>query len=323
MRKIPALIAVLGLTALTLTGCAVGQPDCTRPAEPGTAVTSLVSVTGPRDSAPTVAVTTPINVTSASAWDLQAGSGTPVTDPSQLVVVDVVLYDGSTGKKIIATPFDGDLSRVFTMAEWQQTFPHFDALLRCAQAGSRIALALPPDGIAKEAKPGLGIGENDSTIAVVDLQKVYLPRATGSLVFNDAHGMPTVVRAASGQPGIIVPDATAPSQIVVQTLIRGDGATLSADDTARVHYTGVPWEQGATVFDSSWGSKPVSVKVSGTDRPGFAEALKGQTVGSQVLVVVPADKVPKSVSVPVMSGKTLVFVIDILGIDAPAKATTR
>ena len=53
--------------------------------------------------------------------------------------------------------------------------------------------------------------------------------------------------------------------------------------------------------------------------PGFAEALEGQTVGSQVLVVIPPELAygeEGAGSIP--ANATLVFVIDILGIDTPA-----
>ena len=50
--------------------------------------------------------------------------------------------------------------------------------------------------------------------------------------------------------------------------------------------------------------------------PGFAEALKGQTVGSQVLAVIPPDLAYGDAGQgPVPGGATLVFVIDILGTD--------
>ena len=52
---------------------------------------------------------------------------------------------------------------------------------------------------------------------------------------------------------------------------------------------------------------------------GFAEALEGKTVGSQVLAVIPPDQgYGDQGSGAVPGDATLVFVIDILGIDAPA-----
>ena len=120
---------------------------------------------------------------------------------------------------------------------------------------------------------------------MVDLHKVYLSRATGSLVYNDALGLPTVVRAPDGRPGVIVPDNDAPEDLVVQTLIKGDGPEVTGEQAAFVAYTGVNWDDH-TVIDTTWDATPASISF-GDDAPEFADALKGATVGSQVLVVLP------------------------------------
>ncbi len=120
---------------------------------------------------------------------------------------------------------------------------------------------------------------------MVDLHKVYLSRATGSLVYNAALGLPTVVRAPDGRPGVIIPDNDAPEELVVQTLIKGDGAEVTGDQAAFVAYTGVNWDDH-TVIDTTWDTTPAAISF-GDDAPEFADALKGATVGSQVLVVLP------------------------------------
>ena len=322
MRKIPALLTVLGLTALSLAGCAtVGAPGCSRPPEADAGLRSQVTIAGAVGSEPEVQIDTPMHVDSAATWEVAQGEGTPVTSDDQLVAVDVALFDATTGAKLVSTAFDADQSRVFGMSQWIQTFPPFGKLLHCAAPGARVVMALPPDGVAPEAASTLGVGEGDSTVVVVDVSKTYLTRATGTTVFNDAHDMPTVVRAPNGQPGILVPEANAPTSILVQTLIRGDGAVLKDSDTARVNYTGVPWEQKGSVFDTTWGANAASVPVGKAPLPGFTEALKGQTIGSQVLVVVPADKVPADTAATVPAGKALVYVIDVLGVDAAATAS--
>lgn len=323
MRKIPVLVTVLGLVSLSLVGCtAVGAPGCTRPAEADAELRSQVSVTGEPGSEPKVSIGAPLHVEKSSVWETVDGSGTPITADDQLVALDVAVYNGTTGEKTVATKFDGDATRTFSMAQWIETFPQFGTLMQCATPGSRVVMSLAPDGVAEAARSGLQLGAADSSVVVVDVTKTYLTRATGSTVFNDAHNMPTVVRAPSGQPGIIVPEATAPKSVSVQTLIRGDGETLKDTDTAVVAYTGVPWESGAKVFDTTWGATPATTPVGSATIPGFAEALKGQKVGSQVLVVVPADKVPADTTATVPSGKTLVYVIDVLGI-APAAAAAQ
>jgi peptidylprolyl isomerase len=83
----------------------------------------------------------------------------------------------------------------------------------------------------------------------------------------------------------------------------------------RVHYTGVVWGEDEP-FDSTWDGEPASLTLDAVV-PGFAKALEGQTVGSQVLVVVPpAEGYRDQAQAGIPAGSTLVFVIDILGLDA-------
>jgi peptidylprolyl isomerase len=117
-----------------------------------------------------------------------------------------------------------------------------------------------------------------------------------------------------------VPDNAPPKELVVQTIIKGDGEKVTGDVPVRVHYTGVLWD-GKTVFDTTWDGDPKSITLDSVV-PGFATALKGQTVGSQVMVVVPpAEGYKDQAQGSIPANSTLVFVIDILGLDAVAPAT--
>lgn len=279
----------------------------------------LVTVDGGTEDAPRVTVRVPFHASTTAFEDIERGDGAAVTDREQLVVLDVTLVNGTTGKTLVQTPYDGDLSRVFPMSNWVQTFPGFADALQCATEGSRVVIALPPGEVEAQNAANLGLKENDSAVAVVDLRKVYLPKAEGANQYNDALGMPTVVRAPDGRPGIIVPAATPPSDLVVQTLKKGDGPAVAAGDTVRAHYTGVTWD-GREVFDTTWNSEPRSLAL-GSIVPGLAEALEGATVGSQLLVVIPPELgYGDQQQGGIAANSTLVFVVDILGIDAaPAR----
>ena len=97
-------------------------------------------------------------------------------------------------------------------------------------------------------------------------------------------------------------------------LKKGDGETVADGASVTVHYTGVIWATGET-FDSSWTrGEPATFSTSGVVE-GFSAALVGQTVGSQVLAVIPpaqgyGDTPPESSGIGATD--TLVFVIDIL-----------
>lgn len=313
MRRTPVLLAVAALAAVGLTGCAsAGADSCVAPAAGD--LPDLVEVSGPVAAQPEVSVRTPLHVAQTEVAVVEQGEGTPITTQTQLALVDLTVYSGERGDSLVATRYADDIASIPSVSQIGTTFPTLAADLRCAAEGSRVVVALAPDDIPEETASGLRLVPGESLVLVVDVRKVYLPKADGADQFSERHGLPTVVRAPDGRPGIIVPDATAPEELVVQTLKRGDGAEVTGEAPVRVAYTGVVWDT-RTVFDSTWGAEPVSLTL---DRvvPGFAAALDGQTVGSQVLVVIPPDQGygdRQQGGIP--AGSTLVFVIDILGID--------
>ncbi|WP_243074709.1 FKBP-type peptidyl-prolyl cis-trans isomerase [Microbacterium sp. SS28] len=306
MRKIPAALAVLGLAAVGLAGCALpaGYDDCSRTASDGTA-TDLVTVSGESGATPDIAVPTPFHVESASFADLAQGEGPTISGGAQALVLDMQIVSGETGDIVYQSPYDGDLSRVTSFDQWVQAVPAFESALACATEGSRTVVALAPGDIEAEAAASLGLAEDESAVAVVDIQKVFLPHAQGSLVYNDARGLPTVVRAPDGRPGILVPDADAPEEVAAQTLIKGTGEVVTGDQPIRVHYTEVSWDS-SSVTNSTWDGAPATETLDHLV-PGAAKVLEDVTVGSQLLVVLPAKDGE--------TGSARVFVIDILGVD--------
>ena len=124
-----------------------------------------------------------------------------------------------------------------------------------------------------------------------------------------------MILAPSGQPGIQIPTSDAPTEFQKSTLIKGAGETIAVGDTVVVHYTGWTWE--GTQFDSSWEKgAPASFPVSIDSLiEGFVETLEGETVGSQVIAVIPPEMgygANAQGSIPANS--TLIFDIELLSI---------
>lgn len=321
MRKIPAALVVLGLVTVGLTACSVpgSSSECSRPAAADHDVMDLIEVTGDLEDEPQVEVYTPLRASELAFEDVVTGDGTAIVSDDQLMVVDIALFSGTTGDPIVATQYDGDLSRVSSPSDWTANFPGFGEALHCATAGSRVAVALSPEDMSPEVAPGFGLDEEDSVVAVLDVRKVYLAAADGQDRFNSGFGLPSVVRATDGRPGLIIPEGTPPSDVVVQVLKEGSGAEVTGDQPVRVHYTGVVWGEDEP-FDTTWDAKPASVTLDGVV-PGFAEALEGQKVGSQIMVVIPPDQgYGDQAQGAIPADSTLVFVIDILGLDVAPQA---
>jgi peptidylprolyl isomerase len=183
--------------------------------------------------------------------------------------------------------------------------------------GSRVLVAIAPkDGLAKAASSSDPTIQKDDTLLFLFDVKQSLKRATGDAVAPVA-GLPTVKLAKDGAPTITMPKGDAPTTLVAQPLIKGKGPVVTAGQKINVHYTGALWRDGK-VFDSSW-KRGESVTFSigtGDVITGWDEGLVGQTVGSQVLLVVPPDKGYGASGQPqagIKGTDTLVFVVDILG----------
>lgn len=301
MRTTSATLAVLSLAAVTLTGCssvAFDGQSCVR-ADSTSGIDDAVTVSGAFGEKPDVELFTPLKAERTSFTDIITGDdGAPLTAAGQLAVVEMSLYDGSTGEYVVGTEFTGDLSRLSNIASWSSQMPGIGSVLECATPGTRMVAAVAPEDFGEAALSGFGMAPDTTVVAVIDVLETMYPSATGSSVFNAQRGLPTVVRATDGRPGIIVPDGTAPTETVTQTLIDGDGAVPADDELVWVHYTAVRWSD-REVATSTWDADPTA-GLEGI-APEVAEAVDGARIGSQLMVVVPSET------------ETMVYVVDVLG----------
>lgn len=116
------------------------------------------------------------------------------------------------------------------------------------------------------------------------------------------------------KPEIDFYEGEAPAELVIADIEIGDGAEAKPGDTVDVHYLGVDLVSGEE-FDSSW-SRGQSV-----DFPlaalivGWQQGIPGMKVGGRRQLIAP----PHLAYGPAggghrLSGRTLTFVIDLLGV---------
>lgn len=315
MRATFVLTAILTAVLTALTACTQTTPD---DAASGTAVPSIsvdqVSVTGEPGEKPDVNVPIPLSVTETQRKVIASGTG-PKAVAGQRVTIDYVGINGTDGK-----PFDTTYGQRPTSFILDSTY-NLDGLVNAlvgTPVGSRLLLAVPPsDGFGLEGLPAAGIGPTDTIVLVVDLRsaKTALQRAEGTAVKPKA-GLPKVTLGENGKPTITLPEGSPPTGLVVQPLIKGSGAKVSRGQQITVRYLGVIWP-GGTEFDSSWEDATAPSFTIGTGRviSGWDRGLVGQSVGSQVLLVIPPDDGYGADGKPeagIKGTDTLVFVVDIL-----------
>jgi peptidylprolyl isomerase len=321
LSRSKSIIAVAAASVLLLAGCASSNdtfagitPSCE--AFKGGSEIDQVKVTGADGKVPTVEFPTKGDGTSqlsliktSQTKVVKEGSG-PAFTGDQLVTFEYVIVNSANGEVLASTKFDGTdaASQVFDSS----TTKIFCDALTGVKEGSLVVFANPKS----EADP-------NGTTYVLQLKKVYLPHANGAIQPLPT-GLPSVVRAPkTGQPGLVAPSFSAPKDFQKAALIKGAGEVVKTGDSITVHYVGWVWgsEIGAA-FDSSWdsGNGPTTFTLKSGDGgliPGFVKALEGETVGSQVIASMPAadgyGADGNGGSIP--GGATLLFVVDILGVN--------
>jgi peptidylprolyl isomerase len=305
--------------ALALTACADGgegaeatpsssasadaSADATAPPEPtaeDVAALETVEVTGDPGAEPELAFSD-LSVSVPTTRLVDEGDGEELSE-GMLVTMQYVAYDAAGERQ--GSTWEADAPESFTLGT--QGYDLLNEPLTGQKVGTRILLASP-----------IADAENNPTtvvnlIEIVDATTVP-ERAEGEAV-EPAEGLPTVTLGENGAPSIEIPEGyEAPAELVAQPLIKGDGEEVTEEQTVTAHYTG--WTLDGEVFDSSW-ERGASTSFSLQQViPGWTEGLSGQTVGSQVLLVIPAEQAyganpPEGSSIEPDS--PLIFVVDIL-----------
>ena len=316
MRRTSGLIAAAVLVS-TLAACGVAdeRAGCQPVLQPGDA-SRAVNAEGDLGSQPTVTFPTPLVTDASQVTELVRGEG-EVLSRGEIADSHLSLYNGEDGQLLTATDYaESYLRRTVTADDT------LGKALQCAAVGSRVVYATTVADVYGADNPQIPL-ENDATIvAVFDVARAFKGRADGAPQLGQ-NGMPAVVLAPDGRPGISVPAEDAPTDLRVAVLKKGTGPKVEEGDRAVLHYTGLTWDD-ENVFDSSWenGVPATFTAASFEDdpqgvMPGLAEALIGENVGSQVVVVIPPEfgypegQAPASVP----EGSTMVFVFDVLGIE--------
>ena len=118
----------------------------------------------------------------------------------------------------------------------------------------------------------------------------------------------------NSKPELDAPEGPAPEQLEIVDIVVGEGTEATPGATVDVHYLGVEYDSGDE-FDSSWNRGQSINFPLGSLIAGWQQGIPGMKVGGRRKLVVP----PQLAYGPAggghrLSGKTLIFVIDLLGV---------
>jgi len=106
----------------------------------------------------------------------------------------------------------------------------------------------------------------------------------------------------------------APSELALRDLVEGSGEVAPPGATVEVHYVGVDFETGEE-FDSSWSrGESIRFPLQALVR-GWQEGIPGMKIGGRRELICPPEwAYGQAGGGHHLSGRTLVFVIDLLAI---------
>lgn len=114
------------------------------------------------------------------------------------------------------------------------------------------------------------------------------------------------------KPEIEFHDGPVPQTLVIEDIVVGAGEAALASSTVLVHYVGVDFESGEE-FDASWNrGEPINFPLSGLIK-GWQEGIPGMKVGGRRKLICPPDYAYGKGNHR-LSNRTLIFVIDLLGV---------
>lgn len=319
-RPIALLSSAAVLSVLLLAGCTPSTTDDSEPTPTASAAGDLcgakvasgaasdaVTAEGDVGAEPTATFTAPLEITEPQSTVVEEGSGDEA-ESGDLIRIGLSAYDATSGEKVAAQGYNDDLLP-------QQISPDSGVgqLLGCPKPGSRYAVAVP----------AAADGSSPALVYLIDVFGTAPTEAWGEPQ-EPVDGMPTVELDDDGSPTVTLPEGDIPTEFSKATLKKGDGAVVEAGDQVLVQYHGVSWNTG-DVFDESWGKQPFSFTVGSGVVPGFTDAVTGETVGSQVIAVLPpaAAYGEGEITEADLKGQTLVFVVDILAVQKATAATPQ
>jgi peptidylprolyl isomerase len=115
------------------------------------------------------------------------------------------------------------------------------------------------------------------------------------------------------KPEIDFPEGPAPVDLAIRDLVVGEGAEAVPGARVTVHYVGVEYDTGDQ-FDASWDrGESITFPLSGLIQ-GWQDGIPGMRVGGRRELVIPPRLAYGENGRHALSGKTLIFVIDLLAV---------
>lgn len=191
--------------------------------------------------------------------------------------------------------------------------PGIVELARCAAAGETVSATMTEAEFSGSLQPGADPNAEQTVTIAVD--RVYHSAASGRIA-PQQNGIPAVVNAPGGGHGVTMPAGAPPTELRVAETISGFGTPIAEGDVVLVDYSLYSWTDGELITSSWSGVQPERFAAADNDDPfGLSPALVGLANGSQLVLVVPGERLAAAGMAVVDPGDAVVMVVDVLGVE--------
>jgi len=315
-RQLALVPALLACSALFLTACGDDAP----PKDPFASDKAYdrldaVTISGDVGSAPEVKWKGSMKAGKVETETLTEGDGEELKGQDD-VLAHLWIGNGVSQSTAFST-YDEKKAELLTV---NNQLPEFLAGIRDAKVGSRLVVtASAAEAFGEEGNPGLGIGNKDTLVVVIDLVSKVLDKPEGEQTpYPDWMPRPKFKKGViNGFDFTEAPDPTDDLRKV--QLIQGTGPRVKKGQTIAVRYLGQAFD-GEKPFDENFGDsgtgEPTTFSIgTGAVIKGWDQGLEGMPVGSRVVLSIPAELGYGAEGSPdsgIPANATLVFMIDIL-----------
>lgn len=285
----------------------------------------MITANGTFGADPKANFPTPLLPDGFQVSTISAGDG-DVVYPGQYALTAIDFFDGASGESRGSINDDSDSEPLLMRAGAGAS--NVGYAIECQRVGSRVAVSMSGADVW-----GLldidesAVSADEPVVVIIDIRASLLGKAYGTDQVP-IEGIPAVVTAPDGTTGIAVPAGDAPTAVKTAVLKKADGDLLTAGDSVYLHFLRVNWDDPSST-KSTWHNfgSPALFPLTSFDAAtgegipaAIVDALVGQRVGSQVAIVLPPAYGFAEAAMPegVQPGQTLIYVIDILGIQPTA-----
>ncbi|GIH29105.1 peptidylprolyl isomerase [Acrocarpospora phusangensis] len=340
MRRRTAFAAAALPLLLTAVACGTAQKTATGASPAATASASGASASGSAAPAATLAgplgdaknikvegasgvmpkVTFPEGnpALNSSSRVIVPGDGTAAKDGDTLVAnVSVYTWDGKENK-VVGSAYDKGTPEFVPINQNLPKTLH-DGLVGM-KPGGRVLVVIAKDSLdqamidnAKQQGTDFAV---TSQVLVIDVVSAAAKAAVGTAADPGIEGVKLVNPGGEEAPTLTTKTvAQPPKDLVVKTVIKGEGPKVKENQTVMVHYTGKIWGTDQE-FDSSWKRGEATQFPLNQVVKGWSQGLTGVPVGSRVVITIPPELGYGKEGNPqggIKGTDTLVFVVDVLG----------